>query len=151
MPAPAGPTTTWTGLRWLPFGLPVFFVVIFLVATGGDPGVLGGDPQSLVWILWFVLLVVLPLAAAVRRRIILGPASLVVRRTFRTHTFRLSEITFLQPHMPTSPGPRWPKLLVRSSGQQCYTWNLGPEHERIVQTVRDAVIQAGGADPLARD
>ncbi|MEV5573073.1 hypothetical protein AB0L06_23780 [Spirillospora sp. NPDC052269] len=149
MSDPAPPTTTWTGLRWPPLGLTGLFVVALLAATGGDPGELtDGSPSNLVWILWFLLLVVLPVAATIRRRIILDPASLVVRKTFRTHTFPLNEITFLQTQMPSSGGPRWPKLLIRGSGQQCYTWNLGPDHERIVQTIRNAVTQASGADPM---
>ncbi|MEV4257187.1 hypothetical protein AB0J52_28865 [Spirillospora sp. NPDC049652] len=149
-PEPGTVSETWTGFRSAPLALPVLYVVVVLAAVGGVPGRLA-EPTTLgPALLGLVLLVAVPLRAAFHRRIALGPDTLTVHRTFGAHVFRLADIGFLQENHPGGPGPQWPKLLIRdTSGRTCRTWSLGRGHERIVQTVRNAVIQAGGPDPLA--
>ncbi|MCP2335982.1 hypothetical protein [Actinomadura rupiterrae] len=98
----------------------------------------------------FVLLVGLPLRAAFHRRIMLTQDKLVVRKSFRTYVFPLSEITSLTEVFPGAGGPRWARLSISdSTGNSRTTWNLGRDYKTIVQTIRDAVIQASGADPMA--
>ncbi|WP_026413701.1 hypothetical protein [Actinomadura oligospora] len=141
---------TWKGFRSAPLLLPVVYVVVMGAAVGGSPG-RAAEPAVLVpALVGLVLLVGLPLRAALHRRIVLGPDELTVHRTFGTHTFPLAEIAFLQENRPGGLGPQWPKLLVRdTSGRTCRTWSLGPDHERIVGTVRAAVMRASGSDPMA--
>lgn len=141
---------TWKGFRSAPLALPVLYVVILAVAVGGGPGRIAEPAVLVPMLVGLVLLVGVPLRAAFHRRIVLGPEELTVHRTFGTHTFRLREIEFLQENVPGGMGPQWPKLLVRDTGgRMCRTWSLGPEHERIVHTVRTAVTRASGADPMA--
>ncbi|RFU41392.1 hypothetical protein DZF91_12225 [Actinomadura logoneensis] len=141
---------TWTGFRSAPLALPPLYAVLVAAAVGGDPGRLAEPAVLVPALVGLVLLVAVPLRAAFHRRITLGPDALTVHRTFGTHAFPLGEIAFLQENLPGGLGPQWPKLLVRdASGRTCRTWSLGRDHERIVRTVRTAVIRAGGPDPMA--